>query len=244
MYAYFLFLALFEVIIVNIVLDNRGIGLNNMEKLAVFLVISIMIQYCIVVCMDFYYLLRIIFSIPILFIVSYTDTKFRLVFDEDLICGIIVQVGIVLTFIIIDIVYIKKYSPIGLNCTFTEKIASLYGKIEKGIFNKGELGIYFDHLSYLFEDIKRNIYGSIALFLVSYVIAKSTEAMGMGDVLYFSFIASFTDVSISFFIFFASFIFSGLYCIFLRIFDKKSFFNGLISFTPFISVGFLISLCL
>ncbi|MEG0250391.1 MAG: hypothetical protein RR561_05995 [Peptostreptococcus sp.] len=244
MYNYFLFLAFFEIIIVDRVLKNRGIELNNMEKTGTLLFILIIIQYCVLFSGNLYYLLRISFSIPILFIISYTDTKYRLVFDEDLICGIIVQVGIVLTFIIVDIVYIKRYFPIEFDCTFTEKITSLYRQYANESFEINEFTYFLKHIFFLMNDIKGNVYSVVIIFLISYTLSKATGAMGMGDVLYFSFVASFGNMNQSIFIFFVSFIASGLYCICLNILDNKSFFNGLISFTPFISVGFIVSLCI
>lgn len=87
-----------------------------------------------------------------------------------------------------------------------------------------------------------NVIGFILLFGLSYGIYRLTKGIGMGDVLVFAMVATMGGWMDSLIVFFMSFISAGLYCVVILInginTGKR---DGLIAFTPFISIGFIVT---
>lgn len=87
-----------------------------------------------------------------------------------------------------------------------------------------------------------NVIGFILLFGLSYGIYRLTKGIGMGDVLVFAMVGTMGGWMDSLIVFFMSFISAGLYCVVILInginTGKR---DGLIAFTPFISIGFIVT---
>ena len=88
-----------------------------------------------------------------------------------------------------------------------------------------------------------NIIGLILLFGLSYGLYRVTRGIGMGDVLTFTMVGTMGGLIDSLMVFFMSFISAGLYCIVIMIMNRmdSSKRDGLIAFTPFISIGFVVT---
>ena len=88
-----------------------------------------------------------------------------------------------------------------------------------------------------------NIIGLILLFGLSYGLYRVTRGIGMGDVLTFTMVGTMGGLIDSLMVFFTSFISAGLYCIVIMIMNRmdSSKRDGLIAFTPFISIGFVVT---
>lgn len=87
-----------------------------------------------------------------------------------------------------------------------------------------------------------NIIGLILLVGLSYGLYRLTKGIGMGDVLVFAMVGTMGGWIDSLMVFFMSFISAGLYCVVILInginTGKR---DGLIAFTPFISIGFIVT---
>ncbi|WP_101772539.1 prepilin peptidase [Peptostreptococcus faecalis] len=79
--------------------------------------------------------------------------------------------------------------------------------------------------------------GMLYLFVISILIFILTKSMGAGDVLYFALIGLVNGLHGVLIIILISFLSSALYCVVMII--RKGNKDGLISFTPFISIGFI-----
>lgn len=139
------------------------------------------------------YSTSILFFIPIIIIISFVDIKYRLVFDIDVFCGIIISVIILLVF-----------------------------------GNKKDIWI-------------SSISGGLLLFFISLMMNIATKQLGMGDVFYYGLCGTIVGVEHSIVLFFLSFFVAFIYVVIIKISNKK-ILNGLISFTPFISVSLLITI--
>ncbi len=87
-----------------------------------------------------------------------------------------------------------------------------------------------------------NIIGLMLLVGLSYGLYRLTKGIGMGDVLVFAMVGTMGGWMDSLMVFFMSFISAGLYCVVILInginTGKR---DGLIAFTPFISIGFIVT---
>lgn len=80
--------------------------------------------------------------------------------------------------------------------------------------------------------------GAATLFVVAYLISHFTKSMGMGDVLYFALVGGFVDIQKAILIFFISFFVASICCIPRLI--VKGYGDGMVPFTPFISISAII----
>ncbi len=172
-------------------------------------------------------------------LISLTDAREKLVFDEDIICGIIIETIIIFIFEIKRVyTLLSELFPLII---FRERRGYLLNFLGK------ELKMSFlDFFSYglaFNRDLCQSFTAVIVVFMFTYLLAKVSNAMGVGDVIYFSFLAIFANFWGCIFIFFASFITCFFYCVVLIIMNKD-LEDGLISFTPFISIGFILFLCI
>ena len=87
--------------------------------------------------------------------------------------------------------------------------------------------------------IYNNIMGALLLGGLSYAIYRISGGIGLGDVLVFAIVGSMGGLADGLIVFFLSFISGGLYCIIILINTGKK--DGLIAFTPFISIGFIMT---
>ena len=87
-----------------------------------------------------------------------------------------------------------------------------------------------------------NIIGLMLLVGLSYGLYRLTKGIGMGDVLVFAMVGTMGGWMDSLMVFFMSFISADLYCVVILInginTGKR---DGLIAFTPFISIGFIVT---
>lgn len=88
--------------------------------------------------------------------------------------------------------------------------------------------------------ILKKIFSSVILTLCfGYLFYKVTNGIGDGDILYFSLCASFFDVSEIVVFFEMSFLVAFIFCLPKLIINRS--ISGMIAFTPFISVSFILS---
>ena len=87
-----------------------------------------------------------------------------------------------------------------------------------------------------------NIIGLMLLVGLSYGLYRLTKGIGMGDVLVFAMVGTMGGWIDSLMVFFMSFISAGLYCVVILINGiNTGKGDGLIAFTPFISIGFIVT---
>lgn len=197
-------------------LKSRDIEIKERYRKILLTILMIIILWANTSFKDNYIRYCIVFSLPIMFIVSITDINQRLVFDRDIFCGIIVEIGIILSKLFED-GRVNRYGLIS-TCFFQDKIG----------FNK---------------DITGFILGMFFMFILGYILNRTGRGFGMGDTMFFMFSGCFLNLEGCFFVFFASFVVCSIYCIIYRIINKN-FGDGLISFTPFISIGIIIFWCI
>ena len=82
--------------------------------------------------------------------------------------------------------------------------------------------------------------GGSLLFCISYLIAKISDEMGTGDSTYYFLAGSIVGIDYALYLFFISFFVAFLYIVGLRI-TKNKLEDGMISFTPFISISTIIT---
>lgn len=87
--------------------------------------------------------------------------------------------------------------------------------------------------------IYNNVVGVLVLVGLSYGLHRFTKGLGMGDVLVYAMVGTMGGLLDSLAVFFLSFISAGLYCVIILINTRKK--DGLIAFTPFISIGFIVT---
>ena len=197
--------------IVSKVMKDRDVDFENIEKCAMIFILAVINTWSFLYLDNAVSIYSMIFSVPILIIVSITDINQRLVFDRDIICGIIVETGVISVQLFYDTL-----------CR-TE--------ICETVFFKN--GLYYN------RSMAGFILGMLMLSAFNYILCRITGAMGTGDVVFFLYAGGFANMFGCIFIFFASFTACFLYCMVYRIINKN-FGDGLISFTPFISIGIII----
>lgn len=182
---------------------------------------------------------RLSFVLSIIFITSMVDIREKLVFDRDVICGIIVEmvVSTIIEFKDMGPLLWKIFQSRQLNLINVIFGSYMWVSMHISLVNFFSYGIYFN------RDIYESFLGMTVLFLFIYIPAKVTKAIGMGDVLYFTFLGMFANFFGCIVIFFSSFMVCSLYSMVLRIMNKD-FEDGLISFIPFISIGLIIFCCI
>lgn len=253
------------------VLKLRGVSINNTKKVSILFIMCISTLWSVYNIDNNYEQLKVLLILPIMIIISLIDVKEKLVYDEDIICGIILEIAILVMddfnrFIhfISQCYFFRAFNILkmifnwiiwvfihGGKSVFTNvetlysfmafpQFESAYGNAVSCAFHNNffNYGIYFNKT--FFE----SVLGMALLFIVSGVISELTGSLGAGDVLYFSIIGMFSNICGCFIIFFTSFAICSLYCIIsIIILNNKDFEDGLISFTPFISIGFIIFCC-
>ena len=181
-------------------LEDRGIGLGQLEEISILVLVSLGIIYNI--CLipihgpdSLLYICRLVFIFPFLISISIVDAATRWVYDIDILGGILVS----------ELIFSLRILENSLdNINNVDKIGPL-------LYN--------------------NIIGLILLFGLSYGLYRVTMVGTMGGLI---------D---SLIVFFMSFISAGLYCIVIMIMNRmdSSKRDGLIAFTPFISIGFVVT---
>ncbi len=236
----FLLLSIFISSFVSLkILKYRGFQMDFKNKFAICLIFSLEILWAGIFFEDMYIVMSIVGIFPLILIISLIDVKEKLVYDEDIICGIIIEIVISFFFEIegiftfIDEISVYELSN-SINISLFDYIKSY---IYRSIENFFTYGISFN------MGLIQSFLAVILVFMFTYVLAKVSGSMGMGDVMYFSFLAMFANFWGCILIFFASFITCFFYCLALTIMNKD-LKNGLISFTPFISISFVIFFCI
>lgn len=80
--------------------------------------------------------------------------------------------------------------------------------------------------------------GMSTLFVITSILYLASKSIGMGDVLYFILVGSFFDIKEAVIVFFLSFVIAAIYCIPKLV--KNDCGDGMISFTPFISIAAIV----
>lgn len=219
-YNYALYILFFSIFII-ITLELREIFLYDVEKIVIFILLTLIVISSVTFTEDIYVFYKNICLFPFLMIISIIDIKEKYVFDVDIFGGIIVNMGV--------------FTIYSLN--------SLYFDFEiKEIF--------------LNKIIISMCLSSIALILYRF------GGLGMGDVLLFFLVGLCSDGSCfrlfdfeeiikirgfnlgyclasTFLIFLISFVSAALCCIKKLI--KRDYGDGIVPFTPFISIGFILA---
>ena len=239
------------------VLESRGFELNNTKKVSILLIMSFAVLWTAVYIDNINEFFMILFILPIMCIISLIDAKEKLVYDEDVICGIIIETAVLIISGFREFIYFLETAWMlnPLNClkmiimyrirVSTYLSDEILGSILKSNIRELVLysGDFFRYGIYFNKNIYESFLGIMVLFTVTAVLAKVTKSVGAGDVLYFSLLGVFPGFFGCMTIFFLSFMACSLYCIILIIMNRD-FQDGLISFTPFISIGFIIFCCI
>ncbi len=221
------------------ILNERQFDMNGEKKLAIFIIMFFSVIWSYIYIGQIDTLVKLLFSFPLIIIISAVDAREKIVFDEDVICGIIIEIVISLVIEFKKFFYFVKYffsvkSLSSLNMIVDNYIRGSIDIATKSFFS---YGVYFN------RSVFESLWGLFVFFALTYFLAKVTNAIGMGDVIYFSFLGTIASFGGCVYIFFSSFMVCFLYCIVLKIINKD-FEDGLISFTPFISIGFIIFCCI
>lgn len=193
-------------------LEDRGIGLGQLEEISILVLVSLGIIYNI--CLipihgpdSLLYICRLVFIFPFLISISIVDAATRWVYDIDILGGILV-------------------SELIFSLRILENLLDNINNVDK-----------------IWSLLYNNIIGLILLFGLSYGLYRVTRGIGMGDVLTFTMVGTMGGLIDSLMVFFMSFISAGLYCIVIMIMNRmdSSKRDGLIAFTPFISIGFVVT---
>lgn len=203
-YVYFTVTVILLFLLTEKNLNTRGYFLDLKSTYALFLIICVFVGYNLFLPVDFTSISKLVFILPTIITITIVDSRQRVVYDEDIIIGILIEVGILLFQISIYRNYNIDYLPV----------------------------------------VKDIIKGMLLLFVISFFIVVATKSMGMGDVLYFLLAGIVVGCRGAIEVFFVSFISAGFYCIFYYLTDKTfkyKNYDGLISFTPFISVAIILT---
>ena len=217
------------------ILKKRSFYMCLEKSLAVFTIMFFVVLWTYIYIAGIEQLIRIFFIFPIMLIISAVDAREKIVFDEDVICGIIIEIVISLVIEFRRFLTLTEdfFSLKSLNSLKLIFINYMWVSIHIASKNFFSYGVYFN------RGVFESFLGMMVFFVSTYILAKVTKAIGMGDVIYFSLLGTIASFGGCIFIFFSSFMVCFLYCVVLKIINRD-FEGGLISFTPFISIGFII----
>lgn len=125
-------------------------------------------------------------------------------------------------------------------------IISLIDVFEKNVYDEDIINAIIIEIGIiLLMRIESRVYlttilcGAGTLFVATFFLSYFTKSLGMGDVLLYFLVGSFGGIIDSVLIFFVSFIVAAIYAIPTIIIKRDG--DGTVAFTPFISIGFIIT---